>query len=123
MAGEIVDNDDVAGAAQGRDQLLLNIGKEAGPVDGAVKDARRGEAVTSERRQKSHGAPMSVRGIGDEALALRSPTPERRHVGFDPCLIDENETTGVKLGLDALPAPPTAGDRRARPLKGEQCFF
>ena len=122
VTAEIIDNDDVAGV-QGRDELLFHIGEEAGPVDGAVEDAGRGEPVASERRQEGHGAPFAMRGEADQALASRPPASERRHVGFDPCLVDEDQALRIEPGLQALPALPPAGDRGPCPLNGEQRFF
>ena len=122
VTSEIVHDDDVA-RLEGSDQLLFDIGKEAGPVDWAVEDAGCGEPVAAKRRDEGHGAPVPVRGEADKALALRTPAPDRRHVGLDPGLVDEHQPFGIKPGLPGPPAVSSSGDRRPSPLKGEQRFF
>jgi hypothetical protein len=122
VATEIVHDDDVA-RFEGLNELLFNIGQKACAVDRAIKDARGGHLVATERRQKRHGAPMAMRGITVQAFAFRPPATDRRHIGLDPRLINEDQTFGIKLGLPRLPAPPAAGNIRPGLLKSEQSFF
>lgn len=122
MASEIVHDDDVA-RPQGFDQELFDIGQEAGAVDRAVEDAGCGDAIAAQCRQESHGAPVPVRREAGQTLALRSPAPQRRHVCFDPGLVDEDETLRIEPRLQRFPAPPPAGNRCPAPLKREQRFF
>ena len=46
MAAQIVQNADVARGERGQ-QTLLDISQEAGPVDGAIEDTRRGKPVVA----------------------------------------------------------------------------
>lgn len=98
MASDVIDDDDVAGA-QGRDELLFDVGKEAWAVDRTVKDTRRGEPVTSKRRQEGDGAPLAMRSEADKAFASRPSASERRHVGLDPDLVDEHQTFRIEPNL------------------------
>lgn len=122
VATEIVHDDDIA-RFEGLNELLFNIGQKACAVDRAIKDARGGHLVATERRQKRYGAPMAMRGITAQASAFRSPAADRCHIGLDPRLINEDQAFGIKPSLPRLPAPTAAGNIRSRLLKSEQSFF
>jgi len=122
MATEIVHDDDVA-RFEGLNELLFNIGQKARAVDWAIKDARGGHLVATERRQKRHGAPMAMRSITAQASAFRPPAADRCHIGLDPRLINEDQTFGIKPGLPRLPTPTAAGNIRSCLFKSEQSFF
>jgi hypothetical protein len=122
VRAEVVHDDDVAGL-QHRYELLLDIGAEASAVDRSVKDTRRGELVAAQRAEEGQRAPMAVRGIAAQSLALRPPSAQRRHVGLDPGLVDEDQPLGVEPGLPGAPALPPARDVRTGLLKSEQGFF
>jgi hypothetical protein len=66
---------------------------------------------------------MAVRGIAAQSLALRPPSAQRRHVGLDPGLVDEDQPLRVEPGLPGAPALPPARDVRTGLLKSEQGFF
>jgi len=83
VAAQIVHDDDVAGRERG-DQHLLDIGQERRAVDRSVDDARRGQAVGAQRRQKGRGAPAAVRNPGYQPLAFLRPPVRARHVGLGP---------------------------------------
>lgn len=59
---------------------------------------------------------MTVGRTGLETLAAWSPAAQRRHVGLDPGLADEDELRRVDPALMGLPALPLAGDVRPRLL-------
>ena len=106
---------------KGGNELLLDIGAEAFAVDGAVKDARGGKAV-----RRSAPRKVSVRqwpcGAKPEPLALRSPSPQRRHVGLDPGLVDEHQTS--RIVAPAMIASAAAhAERRSGPVQGRTVFF
>lgn len=122
MASEIVQNDDIARLERWQEHLF-DIGAERRAVDRAVKDARCGQSITAQGTQEGHGAPMAVRGIATQPLALLSPSPDRRHIGLDPGFIDEHQTPGIEIRLPALEAFTPSGDVAARLLRCEQCFF
>jgi hypothetical protein len=108
---------------QNRDELLLDIGAEALAVDRSVEDARGGEPVAAERAEEGQRAPVAVRGHAAQALAPGSPATQRRHVGLDPGLVDEDQPTRIESALPASPTPPPARDVGAGLLKRDQRFF
>jgi hypothetical protein len=77
----------------------------------------------AQRGDESHGLPMTMRYHFLETLAFWPPAAERRHVGFDPSLVDKDQPRGVNLVLVRLPALPLAGDIRSILLGGTNCFF
>jgi len=93
-----VHDDDIAGL-EDRQELLLDIGAEALPVDRAIEDARSGEAVVAQCAEEGQGAPMAVWCEAAQALALRPPAAQRGHAGLDPGLVDEDEALRIKAGL------------------------
>jgi hypothetical protein len=109
VAAEIVDDDDVA-APQGGHQHLLNIGQEACAIDRTVEHAGRIDAVHAQRGNESQGAPASVRGPADETLAPTAPATQRRHVCFDPGLVDEHQPAGINLPPISSPVGAATGD-------------
>ena len=122
MAAEIVHDDDVAVLKDWR-ELLLDIGAKADAVDRAVEDTRRDKPILAQRAEESERAPAAVQREAAQALALRSPAAQRRHVGLDPGLVDENQTSRIETGLPRSPASPPASDVGAPLLKREQRFF
>ena len=60
MAAQIVEQDDVI-RPQCRCQHLLDIGAKALVIDGAVKDARRGDAAAAQAGHQGGHLPMPVR--------------------------------------------------------------
>lgn len=122
VAAKIVHDDDVVGLENGH-ELLFDIGPEAFTVDRSIEDTRRRQPVTAQSAEKGHRSPMTVRGKSTQPLALRPPAPDRRHVGLDPGLVDEDEALGVEMLLQALPPLALASDIGAGLFNGEQCFF
>jgi hypothetical protein len=66
---------------------------------------------------------MAMWGEAAQALAFRSPPAQRRHVGLDPGLVDEDEAPRIEAILPGSPAPTSASDVFASLLKREQRFF
>jgi hypothetical protein len=64
-----------------------------------------------------------MRGEAAQAPAFGSPAPQRRHVGLDPGLVDEDQPTRIQPGLPGAPASATPRDVGSGLLKGEQRFF
>jgi len=122
VASEIVENDDVA-FVQGWQEKVLHISAEAFAIDRAVEDAGCRELVMAERAEECQGSPVAVRCEAAQAAPFGAPAPQRRHVGLDPGLVDENEPPRIKPGLPGSPTLAPTRDVRASLLKGEQCFF
>ena len=122
VAAEVVHDDDVAGG-EGRDQQLTHIGGEPLPVDRPVEHEGGVYAVVAQRRDEGHGAPVAVRGLGDQGLAPCAPAVGPDHVGLGPGLIDEDQPPRVNLALMALPPRPAPGDVGAVLFAGVHGFF
>ena len=65
----------------------------------------------------------AVGGIAAQPLALGPPAAQRRHVGSNPGLVDEDETARIETALPGHPAAAQPGDVRPGLLKREQRFF
>lgn len=122
VRAKIVHDHDVAGL-QGRNQDLLNVELKGLAVNRLIDEPRSGDAIVAQRSQKSHGLPAAVRHLGSNPLATLRPTPQRRHVGFCPGLVDEHQTGGVDPILIFDPLCPSTGDVGAILLGGNQRLF
>src|SRR3546814_7658083 len=76
VTAQVIHDDNVAGG-QRRQQALLDICDEALAVDRLVEDTGRVDAVTAQRRQEGHGAPVAVWNLGIEPSAAWRPASER----------------------------------------------
>jgi hypothetical protein len=95
---EIVHDDDVA-RLKLRNENLLNIGSEAFAVDGAVEQARCGEAVAAQGAKESQRPPVAVWREAPHPLAFWPPSAQWGHVGLDPGLVDKDQASRIELGL------------------------
>jgi hypothetical protein len=66
---------------------------------------------------------VAVRSEAAQTLAPGAPAAQRRHVGLDPGLVDEDQALWVEAGLPGAPALPSPRNVGAGLLKGEYCFF
>ena len=82
-----------------RNELLFDIGAEAFAVDRAVEDARGGELVAAQGAEEGQRPPVAMRRKAAQPLALGPPAAQRRHVGLDPGLVDEDQTPRIETGL------------------------
>jgi hypothetical protein len=64
---------------------------------------------------------MAMRHMGDEPLA--AGTPATRHVGFDPGLVDEDQTALINLALMGLPSGAVASELWPQLFGGKVGFF
>src|ERR1700758_889675 len=92
MAAEIVQDDDIARLERGN-ELLFDIGEKAFAVDRAVEDAGGHELVTAQRAEEGQRPPVAMRCKATQPVAFATPSAKRRHVGLDPSLIDEHQTS------------------------------
>ena len=122
VTAEVVENDDLALCQSGR-QLLLDIEGEEFAIDGAIDDPRRTDPIIAERRNERHGLPMTERSGCGETLPIWPPAAQRCHVGFDPRLVDKDQTRSVNPALMGLPASPLTSDVGAILLGGQDRFF
>jgi hypothetical protein len=66
---------------------------------------------------------MAVRRKRPQTLAFWSPSPDGRHVGLDPGLVNEDQPFRIETMLQVLPPLSSARDIGTGLLKGEQRFF
>src|ERR1700730_14197125 len=81
---------EVASCKRGH-QHVLDIDFEAFAVDWTVENPGSLDVIMPKGGHKGHGLPVAVRNFGYEPRPSRRPSPERLHVGFRPCLIDEDQ--------------------------------
>lgn len=122
MRTEIVHDDDIAGLQSGY-QHFLDIEEEAFAVNRPVNQPWRLDAVMAQRRQEGHRAPMTMRSLGMQSLAHRSPAEQWRHIGFGPGLIDEDQAIRIDRALMPYPLPASASDVAAPPFLCDQRLF
>lgn len=97
VAGEIVEDDDVAGRERGAELLFDPLG-EAGAIDWLIEHEGRIDPVAAQRGDEGHRLPMAIRHLGMEPLTDRRPTPERCHVGLGPLLSHDPPDHGRAVG-------------------------
>ena len=122
VAAEVVHHHDVAWL-QGWDQELHHPGEETLGVDGAIQDARRGDAITSQPGHEGECLALAVGHFGDQALTSGAATVQAGHVCLRPGLIYEDQTGRTNRALPLLPLPPPPRDISTVLLAGAQAFF
>ena len=122
VTAEIVHDNDVA-RRERRGELLFDIGAEAFAVDGAVEHTGSGEAIVAQRAEEGQRAPVTMRREASQALALKAPAPQRRHIGLDPSLVDEDKAFWIEAFLNGAPPFAPARDVVTSLFEGKQCFF
>ena len=94
VRSKIVHNDDVA-SREGRNQELLDIGTKALPVDRTVEHAGRGDTIAAQGGDEGQGGPFPVWHLLPQPLTARRPSPQRRHIGLGPRLINKDQTCRI----------------------------
>jgi hypothetical protein len=120
--GQVVEDDDVAGAER-RCQDLFDIGQKGGPVHGAVEHHGRGHAIQAQRTHEGRGLPVAVGHRCPASLAAPRATVAPRPLGRGAGLVDEDQALGVQIGLRLEPGPAPAQNVRALLLAGVRGFF
>src|ERR1700688_4494554 len=92
-------------------------------VDRAIEQPWSVDAIVAQRRQERHGLPASVRDFGSEPHAPRPPSPERRHVGLGPGLVDEDQAGRLDPALTGCPLGASPRDVRTILFAGVHGFF
>jgi hypothetical protein len=122
VAAEIVEDHDIA-FGKGRSKYLLDVEGEELPVDGAINDPWGVNAIDPQGCDEGECLPVTVRNPRRQALSPRSPAAQRRHVGLDPGLIEEDEPLRVDAMLMGLPSLPLASDVWPILLGRQNAFF
>ncbi len=102
---------------------LLEVEAEALAVDRALEQPWRRDPIVTQRRQESHGLPAAVRNPANEPLATWRPTPQRRHIGSGPSLVDEDKPLRINAFLMLYPLRPPARDVATIPFASHHAFF
>ena len=66
---------------------------------------------------------MTIRHLGDQTLADRTPPPDRGHVRLRPGFVNKNKASGINFVLTLLPLQASSRDVRPILLAGAQTFF
>jgi hypothetical protein len=122
VAAKVVHDDDVAGR-EGGQQELLDIGREALAVDGAIEDERRVDPVAAQGGEEGERAPVTMRHLVDKGLPAWTPATQPRHVGLGPGFVDEDEPCGVDAALTLAPLRPSARNGRSILFARDQRLF
>ena len=122
VAAEVIENDDV-GRLQRGDEDIFDVETEQLAVDRTIDDPWRVDPIVAQGSEEGHRLPMTIRRLGFEPSAPDAPSPQGRHIGLGPGLIDENKPPGIDLPLIGFPARPLAGDIRPVLLARQNAFF
>jgi hypothetical protein len=95
--------------------------KEGFAIDRALDEPWSGDAIVAQGGHEGHGLPAAMRHLGFEALAARSPAPQRRHLC--PGLVDEHQPSWIDPILILGPLRPPTGDIGTILLGGDQRLF
>ena len=122
VAGQVVEDDDVAGRERGAELLFDPLG-EAVAIDRLIEDEGCVDPVAAQGGDEGHRLPVAIGHFCVKPLTVGRPTPQRCHVGLGPGLIDEHETCRIRSPLILLPLLPSSGDLRPQLLCGKNAFF
>ena len=122
MAAEIVQDHNVASTKRW-EKDLLHVEAEAVAVDRALEKPWRIDAVMTQGRQEGHGLPAAVWNLGGEPLATRRPSPQGRHIGSGPGLVDEDQALRFDAILIFDPLGSSPGDVRTIAFASHHAFF
>jgi hypothetical protein len=122
VAAKIIQHDDVSWF-QGFEKFVSDISLEGLAVDWPIEHSWRVDPVTAQRGQEGHCLPMAMRHMGDEPLAAGTPATQRRHVGFDPGLVDEDQTALINLALMGLPSGAVTSELWPQLFSRKNGFF
>jgi hypothetical protein len=122
VAAQIVHDDNVARFQDGH-ELLLDVSSKAHTIDRPIEDAWPDQLIVAQSANEGQRAPVPMRSEALQALAFRPPASQRRHIGFDPGFIDEDQAPRIEAGLPRSPTLALTGNVGTRLLKGKQCFF
>ena len=122
VAAEVVQDDDIAGSKDGQ-QNLLDIGTKAHTIDWPFDEPWRIDPVMAQSRQEGHSLPAAVRNLGVKSVSARRPSPQRRHIGPGPGLVDEDQPGRIDARPELQPLRAPACDIGAGALAGDQRLF
>ena len=106
--GQVIEDDDVAGAQRGH-QHLLDVGQKTGIVGGAVEYGRRAQPVRPQPQDDRVGLPVPAGRVIAESLAPKTPTIAAKQVRRDAAFIEKEVLPHI---AERQPVPPAASLRR-----------
>lgn len=125
MAGEVVEDDDVAWLEGGR-KLGFDIGLEDHAVHWGIDDPGGDEAVALEARHEGLRAPMAEGSLAVQPRAFCRASAQARHLCCRACFIDEDQPLALIAhdGLAAVsPRGASPGQFRSVLFAGPKSFF
>ena len=122
VAAEVVQDDDIAGSKDGQ-QNLLDIGTKAHTIDWPFDEPWRIDPVMAQSRQEGHSLPAAVRNLGVKSVSARRPSPQRRHIGPGPGLVDEDQPLSFDAILILCPLDSSPRDLGSVAFASRHAFF
>lgn len=125
VAGQVVENDDVAGLERGR-QLGFDVGFEDVPVHGPINDPRGGQSIAPQSGDECLCFPVPEGRRGPQSLAAPGSAPETCHFGRGGGLVDEDQAFRFSTHARLTKIPPNPAltlQLGAFALAGQQRFF
>jgi hypothetical protein len=107
--GEVIEDDDIAGA-QGRHEDLLDIGEKAAVVDRAIKHRRRRQALRSQGGHDRVGLPMPVGGVIIQAAAAQTATISAQQISRDAAFVHEHPLADIAQRHPGAPVAALSRD-------------
>ena len=90
VAARIIHDDDIAGRKRG-DEELLDPGSKALSVDRTIEHAWGIDPIGAKGGDKGQRGPFAKWRPADELGSACASSPDRRHVGLGPGLVDEDQ--------------------------------
>jgi len=102
VGGEVIQDNNIARTQAWQKHMTHIFAKDVGVNCSIDGHAGRG-AIHPNRRDHRCGAPMTMRGVIDYALALLGSASQTCHVCFCARFIEEHEPGRIERGLSCLP--------------------
>lgn len=122
VTAQVVGHNDVAWL-EGRAEEVLDISQEDFPVDGAIDDQWRSQALLTQAGDESGRLPVPVRDCRYTALSSGRASVTAGHVGTGPGFIQKNQLGAVQHWLASPPFTTRLLHVGALLLAGVQGFF
>jgi len=122
VAAKVIQDDDIAGAKDGQ-KHLLDIGAKAHTIDRPLDEPWRIDPIMAQGRQEGHGLPAAVGNLGVKSAPARRPSPQGRHIGPGPGLVDEDQSLSFDAALIFCPLGAPPRDLGSIPFASRHAFF
>lgn len=122
VAGQVVEDDDVAGVEFGH-EILADILGEDRPVHRLIDDEGGDDAVAGEACEEGRDFPVPGRCIAPDPLSPWAAPIAPDHVGGDAGLVEEDQALGTERRLHRPPCLAPRDDVRPELLGGVDAFF